>query len=611
MKTTAVLATAEAAALLLYLPVVLAQTSDCGDVLTPSYPAPVVGSGWTARLIVTGLKDPRGLLFDSSGNLLVVEQEAGIRRLSFTDGGDTCLQVAENTQVVQNSNVGFSHLLTLTPMSLFMFISVIEVNSIPFSSDGSSSLPQAEGGGSHSFSYRKEKANNEAKTIELTHGIALSNDGETLFASTPEEVLAWSYDTASASVGDDTTPRVVIDGMNDRGHATRTLLMSQKAPGTLLVSQGSGANDDPLARNASSGISQIRSFDVRTLPREALTYRAAGTLLGWGLRNSVGVAEEPRTGGIYSVENSFDGLARDGVDIHQNNPGEEMNYHGFLNGSSSAGSGQGDNYGYPECFAVWDPTASGLGGMKVGDQFTPSTSDVTTDSVCQDHFVAPRLTWPAHTAPLDIKFTADGSEAFVSFHGSWDRSAPAGYVLASVAFDPGTGEPVEPRTSNASLRSILSNGDLSGCPDACFRPAGLALDAAGRLFMSSDSTGEIYVLARAELSITGDPPSSSPSSSTATSISAAAATDGSGAVDRESGARRSVVAPSRAFPFAFLFFGGDGGGGGGGGGGNDGSSGGGQDSNSNSDSNAVLGLGLMLLAYSLASCLAGLLVVTA
>lgn len=66
----------------------------------------------------------------------------------------------------------------------------------------------------------------------------------------------------------------------------------------------------------------------------------------------------------------------------------------------------------------WDPTASGLGGMKVGDQFTPSTSDVTTDSVCQDHFVAPRLTWPAHTAPLDIKFTPDGSEAFISFHGS-------------------------------------------------------------------------------------------------------------------------------------------------------------------------------------------------
>lgn len=121
MKTTAVLATAEAAAaLLLYLPIVLAQAPNCGDVLTPSYPAPVVGSGWTARLIVTGLKDPRGLLFDSSGNLLIVEQESGIRRLSFTDGGDTCLQVAENTQVVQNNNVGFP---LVTPQLLMLILS--------------------------------------------------------------------------------------------------------------------------------------------------------------------------------------------------------------------------------------------------------------------------------------------------------------------------------------------------------------------------------------------------------------------------------------------------------------------------------------------------------
>lgn len=149
-----------------------------------------------------------------------------------------------------------------------------------------------------------------------------------------------------------------------------------------------------------------------------------------------------------------------------------------------------------------------------------------------------------------------------------------------MAFDTGTGEPVEPRTSNTSLRSILSNGDLSRCPDACFRPAGLALDAAGRLFMSSDATGEIYVLARAEMSITGDPPSS-PTTTTGTA--------GSSAVGSESGARRGVDAPSRAFPFTSLFGGGGGGG----------------------SSGAVLGLGLTLLAYSLASCLAGLMAVAA
>lgn len=45
---------------------------------------------------------------------------------------------------------------------------------------------------------------------------------------------------------------------------------------------------------------------------------------------------------------------------------------------------------------------------------------------------------------------------------------------------------------------ILSNEDLSNCPDDCFRPVGLAWDADGRLWFTSDSTGEIYVLQQSD-----------------------------------------------------------------------------------------------------------------
>lgn len=41
---------------------------------------------------------------------------------------------------------------------------------------------------------------------------------------------------------------------------------------------------------------------------------------------------------------------------------------------------------------------------------------------------------------------------------------------------------------------MLTNPDLSNCPDNCFRPVGLAWDTKGRLWFSSDSTGEIFVL---------------------------------------------------------------------------------------------------------------------
>ena len=110
--------------------------------------------------------------------------------------------------------------------------------------------------------------------------------------------------------------------MNNNDHTTRTLLMSRKVPGTLVISRGSTSNVDPLAEQLSTGHSQLKAFELDNLPSEGYDFNNDGLLLGWGLRNSVGVAEHPDTGGIYSVENSVDEIMRDGKDIHEDNPGE-------------------------------------------------------------------------------------------------------------------------------------------------------------------------------------------------------------------------------------------------------------------------------------------------
>lgn len=78
-----------------------------------------------------------------------------------------------------------------------------------------------------------------------------------------------------------------------------------------------------------------------------------------------------------------------------------------------------------------------------------------------------------------------------------NRDEPIGYKLSVVEFD-GNGSPVAPADSITAAVDIVSNSDLSACPRSCFRPVGLAWDASGRLFMSSDSTGEIYVLTKAD-----------------------------------------------------------------------------------------------------------------
>jgi glucose/arabinose dehydrogenase len=179
--------------------------------------------------------------------------------------------------------------------------------------------------------------------------------------------------------------------MKNTDHTTRTLLLSRWSPELLLVSRGSAENMDKGTTELSSGRSEIRAFDISNVTDgKPYDYATQGKLIGWGLRNSVGVAEEPITGGIYSVENSADELHRSGKDIHEDNPGEEMNFHGYLNGSTE---NQGGNYGYPSCFALWNTDIPDVGKMVVGSQFALDPSPTLNDTTCAEDHVAPRLTF--------------------------------------------------------------------------------------------------------------------------------------------------------------------------------------------------------------------------
>ncbi|KAG9230707.1 hypothetical protein BJ875DRAFT_471416 [Amylocarpus encephaloides] len=415
--------------------------------LRPAYPAPVLSNGWSGQLIYDDLDGPRGIVFDTSGNLLVVEQGEGIVHISLNDGGTTCLNVANKRDVIDNDS--------------------------------------------------------------LNHGIALSVDGRTLYASSSDAVYSWAYDPATGTVSG--ANQTLVTGMQNGGHTTRTLMMSQKYPGMLVVSRGSDGNIDIAATTLEYGHSQIRAFNVSNLTSTSPPYdfTTQGRRLGWGLRNSVGIAEEPTSGGIYSVENSADNMRRNGVEIRENNPGEELNFHGSLNETA-----EGDNYGYPNCFALWNPEIPDVGTLTVGSQFALEQNSTVNDAFCNEERVAPRLTFQAHTAPLDIVFQPNGSEAYVSFHGSWNRDDPSGYTISSIPFSKGS--PTAPANSSNSSRVIMANPENSRCPNACFRPVGLALDGAGRIFFTSDSTGELWVMAKTS----GDTPTPSTTTSGTASPSA-------------------------------------------------------------------------------------------
>ncbi|KAL8799369.1 MAG: hypothetical protein Q9182_005941 [Xanthomendoza sp. 2 TL-2023] len=404
-------------------------------------------------LVATGLTKPRSIAFDPAGNLMVVESGVGITNLAFQDAGGTCLSVKSRKAVIQDRT--------------------------------------------------------------LNHGLALAQDGKKLYASSPEAAFSWSYDAAQSAVSE--AKQTLVTNMNTEDHTTRTLLLSQKANGTLVISRGSTSNIDLETIKLSSGHSQLKAFNINDVAGTGYDFNTEGVLLGWGLRNSVGVAEHPDTGGIYSVENSVDEIMREGKDVHQDNPGEEMNFHGYLNGTKYVP--QGSNYGYPYCFSAWNPEDLPQNkNIKVGTQFAMGDQNSTiNDTFCAGR-TPPRLTFQAHMAPLDMKFNNSAAEAWVTFHGSWDRTNPIGYKLSVIPF--ANGEPVAAPDNKTATSDILINTDNSKCPRNCFRPVGIAFDQQGRLFMSSDSTGEIYVVVKDQTSqgSTGSsssgapPPTGSPAS---------------------------------------------------------------------------------------------------
>ena len=81
----------------------LAQTT-CATI-SPKY-APVVTAGYTAKVLMNGLTAPRGMLFDSQGNLLIVEQGgAGVRLVKLTHGDGINVCVASSKQLINDPSV--------------------------------------------------------------------------------------------------------------------------------------------------------------------------------------------------------------------------------------------------------------------------------------------------------------------------------------------------------------------------------------------------------------------------------------------------------------------------------------------------------------------------
>jgi glucose/arabinose dehydrogenase len=202
-------------------PIQTGVPSSCAGVST-FHSQVLTAPGWQAVKVAGNLVQPRGLVLDAAGHLLVIQNGLGITAHAIGNNG--CL-TSEKTIIAQQN---------------------------------------------------------------LNHGIVLSQDGKTLYASSATQVYAWDYDTTTSSVGN--SSRIVITGMDNKGHVTRTLTIPPKHPNLLIVSHGSNDNFDYEAGNIETGRSCIKAFDVTRTPTDGYNYASGGYQLGYGLRNGVGLA---------------------------------------------------------------------------------------------------------------------------------------------------------------------------------------------------------------------------------------------------------------------------------------------------------------------------------
>jgi glucose/arabinose dehydrogenase len=118
----------------------------------------------------------------------------------------------------------------------------------------------------------------------LNHGIELTPDGSQLVVSSMSTVWRYDYDAETQSVS---MPKVLVKGMYEGGHPTRTTVIPPATPHLLLVSLGSNTNMDWESRDKWVGRSLVKVFDISTTPDGGYDYNSQGWFLGYGLRNEV------------------------------------------------------------------------------------------------------------------------------------------------------------------------------------------------------------------------------------------------------------------------------------------------------------------------------------
>ncbi|NWJ98407.1 MAG: sorbosone dehydrogenase family protein [Chloroflexi bacterium] len=281
-----------------------------------------------------------------------------------------------------------------------------------------------------------------AEGLNGPHGLAFHEDQGQIYLYVAENNRVSRFPYKKGQARADKRETIVANLPSGGGHSTRTIAFGPD--GKMYIAAGSSCN-------------VCEEQDPR---RAAITqYSAMGTgerVFARGLRNEVGLAFHPDTGELWGTENGRDNLGND-------LPPDEINI-----------IRDGGNYGWPYCFSnqVYDTDF----GRKEA-------------AYCKTT-IPPALPMQAHSAPLGITFyTAQQfpsdyrGDAFVAFHGSWNRAPKTGYKVVQLQVENG--------------RPVRYNDFVTGWLDDSTqrewgRPVDVIVAPDGSLFITDDSANAVY-----------------------------------------------------------------------------------------------------------------------
>lgn len=282
-----------------------------------------------------------------------------------------------------------------------------------------------------------------AEALDLPFGMAFVD--EYLYVANTGNVVRFPYragQTKAAAKPEIVVPRLPRRGYNQ--HWTRNLLYDAKVK-KLYITVGSQTN--------CSEEEPHRAAILRCDPDgKNLEVFASG------LRNPVGLAQEPVTGAIWTAVNERDGLGDDLVPDYATH----LEPNGF--------------YGWPYSYIGRNPQP-GLGNKR-------------PDLVARA--IVPDVLFQAHSAALGMVFYTGNAfpghfrgGAFVAFHGSWNRSKPTGYKIVFLPFEKGH--------ALGYYEDFLTGWQVA--PDSSRvwgRPVGLLVDKDGSLLITDDGANKIW-----------------------------------------------------------------------------------------------------------------------